>query len=114
MRLSTLASRIIAAACLSMLLAASARASAVLITGANSGIGLEFAKQYAAAGWTVIATHRHDKTPDTLAELAGKYPNVRVERMDVTDAGEVRALSEKLANQPIDVLINNAAIYADN
>ncbi|MEO7602243.1 MAG: SDR family NAD(P)-dependent oxidoreductase, partial [Sphingomicrobium sp.] len=28
----------------------------VLITGANRGIGLEFARQYAADGWSVIAT----------------------------------------------------------
>jgi len=33
-------------------------ADTVLITGANSGIGLEFATQYAAKGWTVIATQR--------------------------------------------------------
>ena len=32
----------------------------VLITGSNRGIGLEFAKQYAAKGWKVIATHRGD------------------------------------------------------
>ena len=30
----------------------------VLITGANRGLGLEFARQYAAAGWTVIGTAR--------------------------------------------------------
>jgi hypothetical protein len=33
-----------------------ATADTVMITGANSGIGLEFARQYAALGWTVIAT----------------------------------------------------------
>ena len=37
-----------------------ARAATVLITGANSGLGLEFAKQYAAKDWTVIATHRRE------------------------------------------------------
>ncbi len=41
----------------------SALADTVLITGANQGIGLEFAKQYAARGWTVIATHRRPTTP---------------------------------------------------
>ena len=34
------------------------RAETVLITGANRGLGLEFARQYAAAGWTVIGTAR--------------------------------------------------------
>ncbi|HUN26480.1 MAG TPA: SDR family oxidoreductase [Steroidobacteraceae bacterium] len=90
-----------------------ARADTVLITGANSGIGLEFAKEYAARGWTVIATHRHDTTPATLAVLAGRYRKVRVERMDVTDASQIQALARKLGNVPIDVLINNAGVYND-
>jgi NAD(P)-dependent dehydrogenase (short-subunit alcohol dehydrogenase family) len=109
-----LAVRIVAAGCLSMFLCASAGAATVLITGANAGIGLEFSKQYAAAGWTVIATHRHSTPPDTLARLASRYKNVRIEKMDVTSVAGVRALSQKLADVPIDVLINNAAIYADN
>jgi NAD(P)-dependent dehydrogenase (short-subunit alcohol dehydrogenase family) len=86
----------------------------VLITGSNSGIGLEFARQYAAAGWTVIAVHRRDSTPDTLEALIKQYKNVRAERMDVTSPDEVHALAEKLKGVPIDVLINNAAVYADH
>ncbi|MEJ1966663.1 MAG: SDR family NAD(P)-dependent oxidoreductase [Gammaproteobacteria bacterium] len=86
----------------------------MLITGANSGIGLEFARQYAAAGWTVIATHRHASTPDSLAALMKQSKNVRAERMDVTSVAEIRALSDKLKDMPIDVLINNAAVYADH
>ena len=39
-------------------------AETVLITGANSGLGLEFTKQYAAMGWTVIATHRRRDVPN--------------------------------------------------
>ena len=44
-----------------------------LMTGANRGIGLEFAKQYAADGWKVIATCRHPETADRLnaARAAG-------------------------------------------
>src|SRR5262249_1114902 len=49
-----------------MALSGIASAQTVMITGANSGIGLEFAKQYAAKGWTVIATHRRSETPETL------------------------------------------------
>lgn len=85
-------------------------AETVLITGSNQGIGLEFAKQYAARGWTVIATHRRDKTPESLAELAAKYPRVRVERMDVSDAAQIAALGVKLKGVPIDLLLNNAAL----
>ena len=88
-----------------------AHADTVFITGANSGIGLEFVKEYAAKGWTVIATHRHDGVPDTLKPLAEKYKNVRVERMDVTSAAEIHSLATKLKGQPIDVLINNAGVY---
>jgi NAD(P)-dependent dehydrogenase (short-subunit alcohol dehydrogenase family) len=90
-----------------------AQAETVLITGANSGIGLEFTKQYAARGWTVIATHRRSEVPATLAELAAKYTTMRIERVDVTNVEQVRALATRLANVPIDVLINNAGIYND-
>jgi NAD(P)-dependent dehydrogenase (short-subunit alcohol dehydrogenase family) len=85
-------------------------ADTVLITGANQGIGLEFAKQYAARGWTVIATHRRSSTPEELAALAAKYPKVRVERMDVTDAAQIEALGAKLKGVPIDILLSNAGL----
>jgi NAD(P)-dependent dehydrogenase (short-subunit alcohol dehydrogenase family) len=85
-------------------------ADTVLITGANQGIGLEFAKEYAAKGWTVIATHRRTTTPEELAQLAAKYPKVRVERMDVTDAAQIEALGAKLTGVPIDILLSNAGL----
>ena len=81
-----------------------------MITGANSGIGLEFAKQYSAKGWNVIATHRRDNTPASLTELSKRFDTVRVERMDVTDHAQIEALAKKLADTPIDVLINNAGV----
>jgi NAD(P)-dependent dehydrogenase (short-subunit alcohol dehydrogenase family) len=89
---------------------AGAQAETVLITGANQGIGLEFAKQYAAKGWTVIATHRRATTPEELATLASKFPKVRVERMDVTDAAQIEALGAKLKGMPIDILLHNAGL----
>jgi NAD(P)-dependent dehydrogenase (short-subunit alcohol dehydrogenase family) len=86
-------------------------AETVLITGSNQGIGLEFAKEYAAKGWTVIATHRRATAPDELASLQRQYPaRVRVERLDVTDPAQIKALALKLKGQPIDVLLNNAAL----
>jgi NAD(P)-dependent dehydrogenase (short-subunit alcohol dehydrogenase family) len=90
--------------------AARAFADTVLITGANQGIGLEFAKEYAARGWTVIATHRRPTTPEELAQLAAKYPKVRIERMDVTDPAQIAALGAKLKGMPIDILMNNAGL----
>ena len=98
--------------CAAAALAATAAADTVLITGANSGIGLEFAQQYAAKGWTVIATHRHDGTPESLAALARQFPNVDVRRMDVQSGAEVHALAQALRGKPIDVLINNAGIFS--
>ncbi len=88
-------------------------AATVLITGANSGIGLEFAKQYAAKGWSVIVTHRRAEPPKTLTDLAAKFPKVRIESLDVTSVDQAKALAVKLADVPIDVLINNAGVYND-
>jgi NAD(P)-dependent dehydrogenase (short-subunit alcohol dehydrogenase family) len=86
-----------------------------LITGASSGIGLEFAKQYAAQGWSVIATHRHESTPPALATAAAQSSCIRPEQLDVTVESQARALAQKLDGAPIDVLINNAAVaYDDN
>ena len=98
-------------ACLLAALTTVSHADTVLITGANSGIGLEFTKEYAAKGWTVIATHRRDDTPETLKALMDQYKNVRVEKMDVTNRDQVRALATKLKGVPIDVLINNAGVF---
>ena len=109
MRNATIAAGLLA----SFALMSAAQAQTVLITGSNRGIGLEFAKQYADRGWTVIATHRRDTTPDTLAALEEQYPAVRAEKLDVTDHASIDALAEKLAGVPIDVLINNAGITGD-
>jgi NAD(P)-dependent dehydrogenase (short-subunit alcohol dehydrogenase family) len=99
--------------CALMALSGLAGAQTVMITGANSGIGLEFAKQYAEKGWTVIATHRRSQTPKTLADLAAKYKTFRIETLDVTDNDAALALAAKLRDVPIDVLINNAGVYND-
>ena len=89
-------------------------AETVMITGSNSGIGLEFAKQYAAKGWTVIATHRRSSIPETLAELKASYGDrIRIETLDVTNLDQAIALQEKLKDVPIDVLLNNAGVYND-
>jgi len=90
-----------------------ATADTVMITGANSGIGLEFAREYAQAGWSVIATHRRAEPPKTLTDLAAKYPKVRIESLDVTNLDQAQKLAAKLAGVPIDVLINNAGVYND-
>ena len=82
----------------------------VLITGSNRGLGFEFASQYAAKNWNVIATARNPDAADELQALARQYPNVVIEQLDVTDRDMIDALAEKYKDQPIDVLLNNAAI----
>ena len=52
----------------------------VLITGANRGIGLELARQYAADGWSVIATCRDPKDAGELKKLKG---DIRIETLEV-------------------------------
>lgn len=82
----------------------------VLITGANRGIGFEFAKQYEALGWRVIATTRDPASAGDLNAFARDHTNVVVEKLDVLDHAGVDALARKYAGQPIDVLINNAGV----
>jgi NAD(P)-dependent dehydrogenase (short-subunit alcohol dehydrogenase family) len=90
--------------------ALSARAETVLITGANRGIGLELARQYAERGWSVIATARAPAAATELQALAKTYPGLRIEALDVTDFAAIDALAAKLKGTAIDVLINNAGI----
>src|SRR5438876_12376676 len=82
-----------------------------LITGANRGLGLEFARQYAADGWQVLAGCRD---PDRAAELqriaTGSNGAVELQQLDVADAASVAALARRLEGRPIDLLVNNAGL----
>ena len=87
-----------------------AHATTVLITGSDRGLGLEFARQYAARGDTVIATCRHPEKATQLQELAAAKKNVVTETLDVSDDANIRALAARYRGKPIDVLINNAGV----
>jgi len=80
----------------------------VLVTGAGRGLGLEFARQYMAEGWTVIATVRDPAKGAVLAELGR---SVEVHMLDVTDRPAIQQLACELKGRPIDLLLNNAGIY---
>lgn len=90
-----------------------ALAETVLITGSNRGLGFELASQYAADGWTVIATARTPNDDAELQALATQYASVRIEALDVTDHSQIDDLAEQLRGTAIDVLINNAGILGD-
>ncbi|MGR9100784.1 MAG: SDR family oxidoreductase [Gammaproteobacteria bacterium] len=86
----------------------------VLITGANRGLGLEFCRQYAAAEWDIIACCRNPDRASELANLARRYNNIQIHRLDVSRFEEIGGLSEQLRNRSVDVLLNNAGIYGDD
>jgi NAD(P)-dependent dehydrogenase (short-subunit alcohol dehydrogenase family) len=90
-----------------------AHAATVLITGADRGLGLEFTRQYAARGDTVIATCRHPEDAAELQALAAAKKTIVVEKLDLTDDAGVRSLATKYHGKPIDVLINNAGTLGD-
>ena len=85
----------------------------VLITGANRGIGLEYVRQYAARGWTVVATARKPDEATELQELAKANPRVIIETLDVSDLASIDALAQRWQGKPVDILINNAGITGD-
>jgi len=75
---------------------------AVLITGTNRGIGLEFVRQYAADGWDVVATARQSSPElDALG--------VRVAQLDMLDLDAVVALGSR--TERLDLLIANAGTW---
>ena len=79
----------------------------VLITGANRGLGLEFARQYAARGWNVLACCRAPGEARELAAIRG----AEVHALDVGDLDAIAALARALKGRPIDILLNNAGTY---
>lgn len=84
----------------------------ILITGANRGLGLEFTKRYAEDGWNVIACCRNPSEASELQALAQKNSTIRAEALDVLSASSIEALSTKLQNTAIDILLNNAGVYS--
>ncbi len=79
-----------------------------LVTGANTGIGKETARQLAAAGHTVYLGARDEGRGRAAAEELG----VRFVRLDVTDDTSVSAALAQIETdgQGLDVLVNNAGI----
>lgn len=85
----------------------------VLVAGANRGIGLEFCRQYAEAGWKVLACCRDPQSAADLQALARGSGHVQVHELDVSRFSQVDALGAQLREEAVDVLVANAGIYGD-
>ena len=77
-----------------------------LIVGASRGIGLEFVRQYRAAGWQVSATARTDAALQVLQQL-GAQPLA----LDVVQAESASRLAWRIDGLAFDVAVLCAGIY---
>ena len=83
----------------------------VLITSANRGLGLEFARQYVADGWFVFAACRDPASGGDLQRLAKSAGGrLTIVAMDVTDSESVRSAARQMKDVVIDIVINSAGI----
>ena len=86
------------------------RQKTVVITGASSGIGMEFARSYAKMGYRLILTARRKELLEQLSEEL-KVPCV-ILTADLSDESECYRLCGQLENESVDVFINNAGFGA--
>jgi NAD(P)-dependent dehydrogenase (short-subunit alcohol dehydrogenase family) len=80
----------------------------IVVTGANSGIGLVAARELAAKGAHVVFACRD--TAKAEAARAGLPGSHEVRRLDLADLDSVRSFAQDLADWRVDVLVNNAGI----
>lgn len=82
----------------------------VVITGANSGIGLETTIKYLSLGHHVFAVSRN---VNVLTNLSNEYPeSLYIHRFDVSKKAQLETLYKEMRNQniKIDILVANAGI----
>lgn len=78
----------------------------VVITGASSGIGMEFARAFSKMGCRLILTARRKERLEKLREELGTPCKIIV--ADLSREGECYQFFENIADEPVDVFINNA------
>ena len=78
----------------------------VFITGANRGLGFEFARQYALAGWAVHATARDLDRARPLLKLGA-----RVHLAEMRQVSSLQRLKHEIGDLEIDLLVCNAGVY---
>ncbi|MGE2734780.1 oxidoreductase [Mycolicibacterium vaccae] len=80
----------------------------VVVTGANSGLGLVTARELARVGaTTILAVRNLDKGREAAASMTG---DVRVCKLDLQDLASVQDFADSVDH--LDVLVNNAGIMA--
>lgn len=80
-----------------------------MIVGASRGLGHAMAAEFADRGWRVLGTVRGAGTP--LHDVAAERPHaVEVERLDITDQDQMRALRGRLADRRFDIVFVNAGV----
>lgn len=88
----------------------------VLVTGGSRGIGKAICKLLAAAGAHIFFTYRHDQiaAENTLKELPGEVHSFG--KLDLSENISIPELILKATEHlgGLDVLINNAGIYAEH
>lgn len=87
-----------------------------LVTGANRGIGFEVARQLARLGMTVVIGAREAAKGEAAAgELTSEGLDARAVVLDVADGASVGRLATEIGSEfgRLDVLVNNAAAFAD-
>ena len=88
----------------------------IVITGANSGIGLETARELARSGATIVMACRDPARAESArADIMASVPGAKLEpvRLDLASVTQVRSCVETLNRRwpKIDVLINNAGLF---
>jgi NAD(P)-dependent dehydrogenase (short-subunit alcohol dehydrogenase family) len=86
-----------------------------IVTGANRGLGLETARQLAAAGYRVYVTARKEEEARAAAEALDGVGAVAPHRLDLADERSIASFRAALhdAGARIDALVNNGAVYHD-
>jgi len=83
----------------------------ILITGANRGLGLEFARQYLTEGYTVIAACRAPGAAHALQQLErGSGGALSLLEVDVANTASVKRAAAGVRSPTIDILVNCAGI----
>ncbi len=79
--------------------------STIMIVGATRGIGLELTKQYANEGNQVIACARDTANASLLNEVASGSENIKIEQLDIADAGSIESASSRIGEEAVDSVI---------